>query len=428
MVRLKSKQGNLQVGGCDVPALAAKYGTPFYLFNENLLEERCQEIKTSFLYKYPGSRAVYASKAFLCKEMCRLVQRQGLGLDVVSGGELYTAIQAGFPMEQVILHGNNKTDGEIALAVTHQVGRVVVDNMYELERLQGEAARQGKVMDIQFRITPGVDSHTHKFISTGQLDSKFGIPTDPEHLREYMTKVLAMPNLRLWGFHFHVGSQLHLNDSHLKAVEVLVEIIRRVQEEHGFVTQELNVGGGYGIYYTDEDNPESLAYFTDGMMATLLRECARLQLTVPRMIIEPGRWVVGEAGMTVYTIGSIKEVPGIRTYAAVDGGMPDNPRPALYEAKYDAVVANKMEEPRAQEVTIAGKCCESGDILIWDLPVPASLASGDLLAVRSTGAYNFSMSSNYNRLPRPGVVMVKDGRDRLVVRPQSYDDMLALEV
>ncbi len=427
MVKLKSHQGHLQVAGCDVPTLAAKYGTPFYLVNQNLIEERCQEIHTSFLAKYPGCRAAYASKAFLCLEMCRIIARQGLGLDVVSGGELYTAVKAGFPMERVIFHGNNKTDQEIAMAVNHQVGRVVVDNMYELERLQAEAGRQDRKMDILFRITPGVDSHTHKFISTGQLDSKFGIPTDPEHLRDYMDKVMTMPNLRLLGFHFHVGSQLHANDSHLKAVAILTGIIQRVKEEHGFFTEELNVGGGYGIYYTNEDEPETLSYFTDGIMETLHRECASRGLDVPAVTIEPGRWVIGEAGMTVYTIGSIKEVPGIRTYAAVDGGMPDNPRPALYDAKYDAVIANKMDAPRDAVATIAGKCCESGDILIWDLPVP-ELASGDLLAIRSTGAYNFSMASNYNRLPRPGVVMVKDGCDRMVVRPQSYEDILSTEI
>ncbi len=428
MVKLKSKQGNLNVGGCDVPTLAKKYPTPFYLFDQNLIEERCREIKETFLAKHPNTRAVYASKAFLCKEMCRIIKDQGLGLDVVSGGELYTALQVDFPMERIIFHGNNKTDQEIAMAVTHQVGRVVVDNMYELERLQAEAESQGKVMDILFRITPGVDSHTHKFISTGQLDSKFGIPTDKEHLYEYMETVLEMPNIKLRGFHFHVGSQLHENDSHLKAVEILVGIIQRVKVEHGFVTEELNVGGGFGIYYTDEDSPEPLAYFTDSIIDGLKADCAKYQLPVPQVIIEPGRWVAGEAGMTIYTVGSIKEVPGIRTYAAVDGGMPDNPRPALYEAKYDAVIANKMEEARDKQVTVAGKCCESGDILIWDLPVPLSLSSGDILAVRSTGAYNFSMASNYNRLPRPGVVMVKDGEDRLVVRPQSYEDMLRLEI
>jgi diaminopimelate decarboxylase len=427
MVKLQTHQGHLQIAGCDVPELAAKYGTPFYLVNQNLIEERCEEIHASFLAKYPGSRAAYASKAFLCLEMCRIIAQQGLGLDVVSGGELFTAVQASFPMEHVIFHGNNKTDQEIAMAVEHQVGRVVVDNMFELERLQAEASRQGKVMEILFRITPGVDSHTHKFISTGQLDSKFGIPTDPKHLREYLEKGLNMPNLQLLGFHFHVGSQLHANDSHLKAVEILTGIIQRVKEEHGFITKELNVGGGYGIYYTDEDNPEPLSYFTDGIMETLHRECASRGLDVPAVTIEPGRWVIGEAGMTVYTIGSIKEVPGIRTYAAVDGGMPDNPRPSLYDAKYDAVIANKMNAPRDNVATVAGKCCESGDILIWDLPVP-QLAPGDLLAVRSTGAYNFAMASNYNRLPRPGVVMVKNGLARLVVRPQSYQDMLSTEI
>ncbi|QZY56265.1 diaminopimelate decarboxylase [Crassaminicella profunda] len=418
---------NFYFGGCDTVNLAKKYGTPLYVMSEDYICERCKEVRKDFLGKYENTRAVYASKAFLTLEMCRIIEREGLGIDVVSGGELYTAIKAGFPMEKVIFHGNNKTIDEIELAVKNNVGRMVVDNLYELELLNSVAQAFGKTMKILFRITPGVDSHTHKYISTGQVDSKFGIPLKGNIINEAIRRAMDASNIELMGFHFHVGSQLFDNASHIKAVKILVELMKDMKEKVGFITKELNTGGGFGIYYVEGDEPKPLKYFTDAVMNTIKEECGELGLYMPQVIIEPGRWMVGEAGITLYTVGSIKEIPGVRTYVGINGGLPDNPRPALYDAKYEAVVANKMDQEKNSLVTIAGKCCESGDILRYDLKVPM-LESGDILAVKSTGAYNYSMASNYNKIPRPAVVMVKEGEDRIIVKRETYEDLLKNEL
>ncbi|MCT4594169.1 MAG: diaminopimelate decarboxylase [Anaeromicrobium sp.] len=413
--------------GSDTVKLANKYGTPLYVVSEDHIIDRCTEIKESFLNKYENTRAVYASKAFLTKEMCKIVSREGIGIDVVSGGEIYTAMKAGFPMENVIFHGNNKTIDEIELGIETNVGRFVVDNLYELELLNALAAEKNKVMNILFRITPGVDSYTHEYISTGQVDSKFGIPLKEEILFEAINMAMDMEYINLLGFHFHVGSQLFENTSHLMALDILLELIRNVGEKVEFETKELNVGGGFGIRYTKEDNPKPLSYFIDPIMERIQDKCEEFNLERPKIIIEPGRWIIGEAGITLYTIGGIKEIPNVRTYIGIDGGLPDNPRPALYRASYDGVVANRMDEELVNKVTIAGKCCESGDILIRDLEVP-EIEPGDILAVKSTGAYNYSMASNYNMIPRPPVVMIKDGVDRLVIRRETYDDILSREV
>ena len=422
-----TKAGRLIFGGCDTVELAEKYNTPLYAISEDHIIERCREIHECFLDKYPDTRAVFASKAFQTLEMCRIITREGLGVDVCSGGEMYTAIKAGVPTEQIIFHGNNKTLEEIKMAVDNKIGRVVVDNEHELIELNNYASEKKVVMPILYRVTPGVDSHTHKFISTGNLDSKFGIPLDKSVRNQYINKAISLSNVELLGFHFHVGSQLLENTSHLAAVDIVMELIRSVKEELGFETKELNLGGGFGIKYVEQDGVKPLTYFIEPMMEKIYTKCKTYGLEVPQIIIEPGRWIIGEAGITLYTIGSIKEIPGIRTYAAIDGGLTDNPRPALYDAKYDAIVANKANQPVSEVVTIAGKCCESSDILIWDLNVP-KLESGDILAVLSTGAYNYSMASNYNRIPRPAAVMIKEGADRLIVRRETYEDLLAREI
>lgn len=429
MRKESAAEERLLFGGCDTVALAEKYGTPLYVVSEDQIIDKCREIREDFLDKYPETRAVFASKAFQNLEMCRLITEEGLGLDVCSGGELYTAIKAGVPAAQLIFHGNNKTLAEIKMAVDHKVGRIVVDNEYELIELNKYAKEKNTVMSILYRITPGVDSHTHKFISTGQLDSKFGIPLDRSVRNRYIEKAMALSNVLLLGFHFHVGSQLLENTSHLAAVGILMDLVKSVKEELGFETKELNLGGGFGIKYIKEDaaNVKPLNYFVAPMMEKIYQACSAFDLKIPRIIIEPGRWIIGEAGITLYTIGSIKEIPGIRTYAAVDGGLPDNPRPALYDAKYDAVIANKINSPADNVITIAGKCCESSDILIWDLHTPKP-ESGDILAVLSTGAYNFSMASNYNRIPRPAVVMVKGGSSRIIVERETYEDLTARDI
>jgi diaminopimelate decarboxylase len=421
------KDRHFRFGGCDTVDLAKKYGTPLYVISEEHINQRCKEIREDFLYHYEGTRAVYASKAFLTIKMCKIIEREGLGLDVVSGGELFTAIKADFPMENIIFHGNNKSLEELNLAVKHDVGRIVVDNLYELSLLEDVAKKMNKKVKILFRITPGVDSHTHQYITTGQLDSKFGIPLNKDMISDVIRKTFSSPHIECMGFHFHVGSQLFDNTSHIKALKILVKLMKDVQDQTGFITKELNTGGGFGIYYAEGDEPKPLKYFTDAIMKTLKIECTQHKIEMPSIIIEPGRWVIGEAGITLYTIGAIKEIPGVRTYISVDGGMPDNPRPALYSAKYEAVIANKANRKRDRMVTVAGKCCESGDILIWDLEVP-QIQSGDILAVLGTGAYNYSMSSNYNKLPRPAVVLVNQGKEELMVKRETYEDLIRNEI
>lgn len=422
-----NNERNFIFDGVNTVKLAEKYGTPLYVMSESFILERCHEIKKDFISKYKNTKAVFASKAFLNLEMCRIIAREGLGLDVVSGGELYTAIKAEFPLERCVFHGNNKSYNEIEMAVSNNVGRMVVDNEYELDMIETIAEEKNKNVGILFRITPGVDSHTHKFISTGQIDSKFGVPLNKEILYKYIRKALKYKHIELNGFHFHVGSQLLDNTSHLMALDVLLDLLKEVKEELGYEAKELNLGGGFGIHYSGEEQRKDISYFVDPMMENIYNKCKTLDLAVPEVTIEPGRWIVGEAGITLYTIGSIKHIPDVRTYISVDGGMPDNLRPALYGAEYEAVVANKMNQAKEQCVTIAGKCCESGDILIWDIDVP-QVESGDILAVLSTGAYNYSMASNYNRLPRPAVVMVKEGQDRLIVKRETYEDLLKREV
>ncbi|HHV27841.1 MAG TPA: diaminopimelate decarboxylase [Tissierellia bacterium] len=418
---------NFLFSNTDTVKLAEKYGTPLYVVSEDIIVERCNEIKRDFIERHKNTMAVYASKAFLTKEMARIIKREGLGMDVVSGGELYTAIKVDFPMEKIFFHGNNKTLDEIEMAVKHNVGRIVVDNFYELDLLGKVAKKYKKKANILFRITPGVDSHTHKYIRTGQIDSKFGIPLNENIIHKAILKAMELEYVELKGFHFHIGSQLQENETHVKAIKIIASLMNEVKNDIGFITKELNTGGGYGIHYNGNEHRKPLRYFTDAIMEELEKECEKYNLERPKVIIEPGRWIVGEAGITLYTIGSIKNIPGIRTYVGIDGGMPDNPRPSLYNAKYEALVANKMDEEPKNIVTVAGKCCESGDILIWDLKVPY-IESGDILAVLSTGAYNYSMASNYNRISRPAVVMVSNGKDRLIVKRETYDDIIKNEI
>ncbi|MGI6584437.1 MAG: diaminopimelate decarboxylase [Lutisporaceae bacterium] len=409
---------------CDTVELVKEYGTPLYVISEDIIMERLNEIKHSFSEKYQDVQAYYASKAFLTKEMARIIKREGLGLDVVSGGELYTAKSVDFPMEKIMFHGNNKTPEEIKMALVYKIGRFVCDNTCEIKLLNRLAKEMGVKAEILLRGTPGVDSHTHKYITTGNIDSKFGIPVS--QLADAVRLVQELESITLKGFHFHIGSQLLENESHLMAVDIMLNAIKKIKEETGYVAEEFNLGGGFGIQYMSDTETRELSYFVDPMMNSIEKFCRDNSIKRPRIFIEPGRWVVGEAGITLYRIGSIKKIPGVRTYAAVDGGFSDNPRPALYQAKYEAIIANKVDLPREETVTVAGKCCESGDILIWDLKVP-KLQSGDILAVKSTGAYNYSMASNYNRIPKPAVVMLNKGRPRLIVKRQSYEDILSNE-
>jgi len=415
---------NYYFSDCDTVALAKEYGTPLYVMSEDIILERLDEIRHSFTEKYQDVQAYYASKAFLTKEMARIIKREGLGLDVVSGGELYTAKSVDFPMEKIMFHGNNKTPEEIKTALECKIGRFVCDSIWEIQLIDRLAKEMGVKADILLRITPGVDSHTHKYILTGNIDSKFGIPIP--HVNEAVKLSLESEGITLKGLHFHIGSQILENESYIMAVGIMLNLIKKIKDEVGYVAQEFNLGGGFGIKYLDDTEKRKLSYFVDPMMNSIEEFCSNNGIKRPRIFIEPGRWIVGEAGITLYTIGSIKKIPGVRTYAGIDGGFPDNPRPALYQAKYDGIIANKADSPKKERVTIAGKCCESGDILIWDLYVP-ELQPGDILAVKSTGAYGYSMASNYNRNPKPAVVMLSKGKPRLIVKRQTYEDLLRNE-
>jgi diaminopimelate decarboxylase len=428
MLHTENKNGSLYFSGCEVEKLAEKYGTPLYVVSEDNIRLKCKEVRESFLNKYPNTKAFYASKAFLTMEMCKIVKEEGIGLDVVSGGELFVALRGGISPKNIIFHGNNKTNAEIIMAIEAGVGRIIVDSIDELILLNELAFEHDKVADILFRITPNIDSKTHKYIATGQKDSKFGIPLNESIIKEAIRTAINSKNLTFRGIHFHVGSQLFDHSNHLQAIENTSLLMKDINDDMGIEIEELNVGGGFGINYLETDKAKPLSYFVDAIMDKILTKCSEYNLKMPKVFIEPGRWLVGEAGITLYTVGTIKEIPEVRTYVSVDGGLPDNPRTALYNAKYEAYIASKLNYERDTKVTIAGKCCESGDILIWDLMVPQSTERGDILAVMSTGAYNYSMSSNYNKIPRPAVVMVKQGEDRIVVKRESYEDLIIKEV
>ena len=417
---------NYKFAGYDTVELAKKYGTPLYVLSEEIIRSKCREIKTDFIEKYENTKAAYASKAFLTMAMCKIIESEGLGLDVVSGGELYTAIKAGFPMDRVMLHGNNKSYEEIEMAIGNDVGRIIVDHIDELYMIEEIASRMDKTVKILIRVAPGVEGNTHKYITTGQKDSKFGIPLSKETIDEAVVKAMNSKHIELMGFHFHIGSNLFDNDCYVAAINVVLNLYRRLKDDFGFIAKEINTGGGFGIYYTKDDCVKPLRYFTDTIMKTIMDKCKQLELDLPAVIIEPGRWIVGEAGITLYSIGAVKEIPGIRTYASVNGGLPDNPRPALYSARYDAVVANKYGQEPDRLVTIAGRCCESGDVLIWDLKTP-EIKRGDILAVLSTGAYNYSMASNYNKIPRPAVVLLTKDGEKVIVERETYEDLLSRE-
>lgn len=420
------KDSVLYYDGCSTEELAKKYGTPLYVYSETDLNSRFDELTRTFTSKYEGTRVAYASKAFCTAAMYQLCEAHGACIDVVSGGEIFTAMQAKFPPERIEFNGNNKLRSEIELGLDYGIGRFIVDGLQELELLESICAEKGKTANVLYRITPGVKSDSHDYIVTGKKDSKFGIPLDEDVIYPEVKKAIDAPHINFMGFHFHVGSQLLDNASHLQALDIMLNVVKNVKERFGYDITELNLGGGFGVTYTTEER-KPYAYFLDPMMARIEEFFKELGIKRPAVVIEPGRSVVAEAGMSLYTIGSIKDIQGVRKYVSVDGGMTDNIRPALYQAVYDGVVANKADAPKDDVVTICGKCCESGDILIRDIAI-AKPETGDLFAIFATGAYGYSMASNYNRNPIPAVVFVKEGKDRLVVKRQSYEDMMRNEV
>lgn len=417
------KDGNLYFDGCNTIELAKEYKTPLYIMSETAIVEKCEEIRKSFLDKYENTRAAYAAKAFLTLGMCKLVEREGLCLDVVSGGELYTAIKADFPAEKIEFNGNNKSIEELEMAIDYGIGRIIVDGLDELDLIEKICREKGKKTNILYRITPGVRSDSHDYIVTGKKDSKFGIPLYNAIIYPAVEKAIKSQYVDFLGFHFHVGSQLHDHASHLGALDITLNLIKETMNKFDFTPKELNIGGGFGIRYTDADNKKPYSYFLDPMMEKIQKFSDDMGIQRPAVVIEPGRSIVGEAGITLYTIGTIKEIPGIRKYVSVDGGMTDNIRPALYQAVYEGIIANKADLPKKETVTISGKCCESGDILIRDIKIPTP-ERGDTFAILSTGAYCYTMASNYNRNQIPAVVLVKDGKSQLMVKRQSYDDII----
>ncbi len=414
----------LFVEGVSALELAATYGTPLYVYSETKILENLQAIRSAFLDKYPNTHAAYACKAFCSQYICRLLAGQGFWLDVVSGGELYTALAAGFPPDRVEFNGNNKSPEELRYALDHRIGRIVVDNPSELYLIEQIATHPVKVL---FRLTPNVSTDTHDYISTGKKDSKFGIPLDDAVLFPLIEDAVHSEKIDFLGFHFHVGSQLMSPVAHIAALEVVLPIIKEVKDRFKVDIRELNIGGGFGIRYTSEDSPLSVSEFVDPVMARLTQFTEQEQLLMPHVSIEPGRFVVGEAGMQLYTIGNIKVIPDIKTYVSIDGGMTDNLRPGLYSAKYDGIIANKAQMPKTETVDISGKCCESTDIIIKNFKCTKP-ETGDLLAVYATGAYGYAMASTYNRLPIPAVVVVRDGAHHLIIRRQTYQDLLRDEV
>ncbi len=423
-----NEKGNLTLGGVDTVELANTYGTPLYVMDENDIRNNCRAFKNAFDEHYEGNaRVYYASKAFSCKEMYRIVDSEDICVDVVSGGELYTALSAGFPADKIGFHGNNKTADELSYALDSGVGRIIVDNIYELEMLDSLAKAKGKNQKILLRIKPGIDCHTHEYIQTGQIDSKFGFALENGEAIQAAGIASKMENVTLVGIHCHIGSQIFETQPFVDAADIMVALAKNIEKSFGKTLTEINFGGGYGVKYLESDKPvpkdESIRLLCEAVKAA----CKKHDFPQPALSIEPGRSIVGDANLTLYKIGVVKTIKDVRTYVSVDGGMSDNPRYALYGADYEAVVANKADKPRDFTATIAGKCCESGDLIQEHTKIQTPEV-GDTLAVLATGAYNYSMASNYNRIPRPAAVMVKDGQPRVIIQRETYEDIVSKDI
>ena len=423
-----NEKGHLTLGGADTVELAEQFGTPLYVFDENDIRENCRSFKAGLEEFYHASSLVYyASKAFSCKEMYRIANSEGLGVDVVSGGELYTALSAGFPADKICFHGNNKTVDELTFAVDSGVGRIVVDNIFELENLNAIAGKKGKKADILLRIKPGIDCHTHDYIKTGQIDCKFGFALENGEAMDAAIKASSTENINLVGIHCHIGSQIFESEPFIDAADIMVALAKEIEKKTSVTLREINFGGGYGIKYTENDKPIPKKESMRILASAVEKASKKYDFPLPKILIEPGRSVLGASSLTLYKIGVVKTIEGVRTYVSVDGGMADNPRYALYGAEYEAVVANKADLPRDFVATIAGKCCESGDLIQEHTKIQTPKV-GDTLAVLATGAYNYSMASNYNRLPRPAAVMVKDGKARLIIERETYEDLIKKDI
>ena len=421
------ENGELNISGVGVSELKSQYGTPLYVYDENMLVNQCRTFINNFRSSKFNTEVLYASKAFSCLEVLRIASREGLGVDVVSLGEIHTAYKAGYDMSRAYFHGNNKTREELQYALEVGVGTIVIDNNYEYEMINEIVRESGNTVDVLLRINTGIDAHTHEYIKTAKDDSKFGYSVYDETIYDLIADINNQSNLNFVGFHSHIGSQIFEKTSFFEAVKVVMEFTKKVQEILGLTISVLNLGGGFGVYYTEEDRPFELAEFLREYIEVVERESDNFGLDLTKVVIEPGRSLTCNAGSTLYSIGGVKKTFAGREYVFVDGGMADNPRYALYKAKYEAMLANKMNEEADTTYTVAGKCCESGDMLVMDANLPKA-EQGDLLLVSSTGAYNYSMSSNYNRLPKLPVVFVKDGTSRLVVKGETLEDLIRQDI
>ena len=417
-----NEQAHLVIGGCDVVDLVSEFGTPLYLFDESTLRQRCREFKNEFTRLYPDTLVIYASKAFLNRTLALILKEEGLGLDVVSGGELSIARSADFPPDKIYFHGNNKTPEELNLALDSGVGRIVVDNFYELELLNKLARKRGIDQNILLRLSPGVDPHTHQYTTTGTIESKFGFPLATGQAEEAVNQASSASNLNLLGLHFHLGSPVSEIQPYELAIELVLGFARGMSQKFGFDLGEFDIGGGFAVPYTLESVVPTVADYARAVTGKLDSLISELGLSRPRLIVEPGRAIIAQAGVALYTAGVVKDIPGVRCYVSVDGGMADNIRPALYGSKYEAIIANKVLEKEAGMVTIAGKFCESGDVLVRDINLPP-VSPGDIIAIPDCGAYCLPMASNYNASLKPAVVMVKEGKARLIRRRETVDDL-----
>ncbi|MDE6001358.1 MAG: diaminopimelate decarboxylase [Clostridia bacterium] len=424
-------KGHLEIGGADSLALAEKFGTPLYVFDEAHIRNMMRVYRDTIDKEYGGNGLVlYASKAFSCTAIYAIAKQEGIGVDVVSGGELFTAVKAGFPADKIYMHGNNKLQRELEYALDCKVGTIVVDSFREADILNNLAKQRKVKQNVLIRINPGIEAHTHAFVQTARTDSKFGFSVSDGAAEEMTAHVLAKSNLNLKGYHCHIGSQIFEKQSFVLAANKVMDFMSQVKNKTGFEAEVLNLGGGFGIWYNDEDPKLKLSDYVEYLKCVIDAVKAKAKehyIKEPYLVIEPGRSIIGEAGVTLYTVGAIKEIPGIRKYIAIDGGMFDNPRYALYQSKYTVLLANRANEERTEKVSVAGKCCESGDLIAVDVPLPKA-ESGDIMAVLSTGAYNYSMASNYNRNFIPAAVLVKDGKAEYIIKPQDYEDLVRHDV
>ncbi|OGI03024.1 MAG: diaminopimelate decarboxylase [Candidatus Melainabacteria bacterium GWF2_37_15] len=420
-----NSSNHLEIGGCDTVELVKNYGSPLYVFDEETIRTCCRQYKEAFS-AYKNVSVLYASKAFMTRTMCKIMEEEGLGLDVVSGGEMYTAMNSGFPMGKCYFNGNNKTQDELEFAFYCNIGRITVDNFYELKLLNKIAKEKDRNVDVLLRITPGIECHTHEYIQTGHLDSKFGF--DLSQLDEAISLIKnEYTNLNLKGLHAHIGSQIFETQVYADVVDIVLEQFAHIKDKFGIILEEMNIGGGLGVKYTEDDDPPSIYDIADVIINSLKENLLKYKLPEPKLIIEPGRSIINNAGVTLYTVGSYKQVPEGRKYVAVDGGMSDNPRPSMYQAKYSAILANKANSSPDEVVTIAGRFCESGDILIKDINLPIT-EPGDIFCVFATGAYNYSMSSHYNRVPKPAAIIVQNGTSSVIIKRESYQDLISFDL